>query len=215
MSNRAIYAIIAVVAVAAIAGFYLMIRGDSDAAPTAQATKPAERSGAGSSGFAPSDRGPAQIPGRDPQLPPGTPDDLPPKVKEYAANGAIVRDHRSGSRTPIEPDPNAAPPNGRKLEPTLTKSIADRVRDVMHECVAAMPANVRGERPRLEGLINIAIKDKVVSIKAAQLVVKDVIGDAAETTRKCIETKSLAVTQAAGDEPDLPSYDINLSFNLI
>lgn len=213
MSNRAIYAIITVVALAAIAGFYLMMRGDGEAeAPRAKDPRVTE-----GTAFTGSGHGPAQLPGREPQLPAGSnaPGDLPDKVKEYAANGAIIRDHRTGSHAPIELDPNAAPPNTRKLEPTLTKSIADRVRDVMHECVANLPANLRGERPRLEGLIKIAIKDKVVTVQKAELAVKDVIGDAAETTRTCIEQKSLAVTQAAGDEQDLPSYDINLSFTLI
>ncbi len=212
MSNRAIYAIIALVAAAAIAGFYLMMRGDSEG----ETAKPKDPRVTERTGFTGSGHGPAQIPGAQPQLPAGSAAaDLPDKVKEYAANGAIIRDHRTGSHAPIELDPNAAPPNSRKLEPTLTKAIADRVRDVMHECVASLPANLRGERPRLEGLINIAIKDKVVTVNKTSLAVKDVIGDAAETTRKCIEQKSMAVTQAAGDEPDLPSYDINLSFTLI
>lgn len=212
MSNRAIYAIIALVAAAAIAGFYLMMRGDSEG----EVAKPKDPRVTERTGFTGSGHGPAQIPGAQPQLPAGSAAaDLPDKVKEYAANGAIIRDHRTGSHAPIELDPNAAPPNSRKLEPTLTKAIADRVRDAMRECVASLPANVRGERPRLEGLINIAIKDKVVSVNKTSLAVKDVIGDAAETTRKCIEQKSMAVTQAAGDEPDLPSYDINLSFTLI
>lgn len=213
MSNRAIYAIITLVAVAAIAGFYLLMRGDGDPAETPEVKDPrvTERTG-----FSGSGHGPAQIPGAEPRLPAGSAAaDLPDKVKEYAANGAIIRDHRTGSHAPIELDPNAAPPNTHKLEPTLTKAIADRVRDVMHECVATLPANLRGERPRLEGLINIAIKDKVVSVNKTSLAVKDVIGDAAETTRRCIEQKAMAVTQAAGDEPDLPSYDINLSFTLI
>jgi hypothetical protein len=211
MSNRAIYAIIAAVALAAIGGFYLMLRGDGDAVEVTAAKK-AEPGG----GFTGPGHGPAAVPGTQPRLADGSDTrDLPDKVKEYAANGAIIRDHRTGSHAPIDLDPNAAPPNTRKLQPTLTKAVSDKIRDVMHECVATLPANVRGERPRLEGTINIAIKDKVVSINKAQLAVKDVVGDAAEATRTCIETKSMAVTQAAGDEQDLPSYDINLSFTLI
>ena len=212
MSNRAIYAIIAAVALAAIGGFYLMLRGDGDAVETT-ASKSGKPEGGGFTGPG---HGPATVPGAEPRLPAGSDArDLPDKVKEYAANGAIIRDHRTGAHGPIDLDPNAAPPNSRKLQPTLTKAVSDKIRDVMHECVATLPATARGERPRLEGTINIAIKDKVVSINKAQLAVKDVSGDAAETTRTCIEKKSMAVTQAAGDEQDLPSYDINLSFTLI
>jgi len=211
MSNRAIYAIIAVVALAAIGGFYLMLRGDGD--PELARREHKDPGG----GFTGPGHGPAAVPGAQPSLPAGSGSsglELPDKVKEYAANGAIIRDHRTGAHGPIDLDPNAAPPNTIKLQPTLTKAIADRIRDVMHECVATLPANVRGERPRLEGTVNIAIKDKMVSVNKAQLAVKDVTGDAAETTRSCIEQKSLAVTQAA-DEQDLPSYDINVSFTLI
>ena len=212
MSNRAIYAILAVVALAALGGFYLMLRGDGDAAVTT-ATKESKPEGGGFTGAG---HGPATVPGQQPRLPDGSASlELPEKVREYAANGAIVRDHRTGSHDPIDLDPNAAPGNTRKLQPTLTKAVSDKIRDVMHECVAALPANVRGERPRLEGMINIAIKDRVVSVTKAQLAVKDVTGDAAETTRTCIEQKSMKVTQAADDEQDLPSYDINLSFTLI
>ncbi len=214
MSNRTIYAIIAVVALAAIGGFYLMLRGDGDA-PSVTATKDGKPAGGGFTG---SGHGPATSPNQPSLTAPAAGSDsreLPDKVKEYAANGAIIRDHRTGSHAPIELDPNAAPPNERKLQPTLTKAIADKVRDVMHECVANLPANVKGERPRLEGTINIAIKDKVVSVNKTALAVKDVTGDAAEATRTCIEQKSMAVTQAAGDEKDLASYDINLSFVLI
>lgn len=211
MSNRAIYAIIAVVALAAIGGFYLMLRGDSDAEVTATKDR---KAAPGGGGFTGAGHGPAGGPA--PQLPAGSDSrDLPDKVKEYAANGAIIRDHRTGSHAPIDLDPNAAPPNSRKLQPTLTKAVADKIRDVMHECVATLPANARGEKARLEGTITIAIKDKVVSVSKTALAVKDVTGDAADATRTCIETKSMTVTQAAGDEQDLPSYDINLSFNLI
>ncbi len=211
MSNRAIYAILAVVALAAIGGFALMLRGDGETAETTamKGTKPAP-----GGGFTPSGQGPAAAPGQ-PSLPAGSADDLPDKVREYAANGAIVRDHRTGAHAPIDVDPNAAPPNSRKLQPTLTKAVADKIRDVMHECVATLPANARGERPRLEGTIDIAIKDKVVSVNKAALAVKDVTEAAAEATRACIETKAKTVTQAAGDEQDLPSYEINLSFTLI
>lgn len=213
MSNRAIYAIIAVVALVAIGGFYLILHDGDDRAETTAAKEP---NATGGGGFTGAGHGPAPRPGQQPTLPAGSDaNDLPDKVREYAANGAIIRDHRTGSHAPIELDPNAAPPNQRKLQPTLTKAIADRVRDVMHECVATLPANVKGERPRLEGTVTIAIKDKVVTVNKTALAVKDITGDAAETTRTCIEQKAKSVTQAAGDEPDLPSYDINLSFTLI
>jgi hypothetical protein len=141
--------------------------------------------------------------------------ELPERVKEYASNGAIVRDHRTGTHAPIDVDPNAHPQNDRKIDPDLTKAVADQVRGVMHDCVQTLPASARGDNPRLEGTLTIAIANKQVLVNKAQINLRDVNGDAAETTRRCIEQKSLALTHDAGAEADLPSYDINLSFTLL
>ncbi len=212
MSNRVIYTIMAVVVIAAVIGVYVMAQGSAEEPPvTVDKPKPT------GTGFA----GPGHGPATSPSLPPApgsgsaAPDDLPPRVKEYAANGAIIRDHRSGTHAPIDLDPSATPANTHKLQPTLTKAVADRVREVMHACVVHLPASARGSNPRLEGTINIAIKAKQVSINKAAINVRDVNGEAAEATRQCIEQNSLTITQPAGDEEDLSSYDITLSFALI
>jgi hypothetical protein len=126
------------------------------------------------------------------------------------------RDHRTGTRTAFETgDTMPAPANNRRLQPTLTKAIADRVRDVMHGCVKTLPAGAKGANPRLEGSINIAITSNQVSINRADLVIKDVSGDPAETVKQCIVDGTKAITQPAGDELDLASYDITLSFALL
>ncbi len=213
MSNRAIYAIMAIVAIAAVIGIYVLAQGSNEDPPVAADKAKPTTPGTGFTG-------PGHGPAASPSLPGGgsgsaIPGNLPDKVKEYAANGAIIRDHRSGTHAPIDLDPNARPANTHKLQPTLTKAVADRVREVMHECVATLPASARGTNPRLEGSINIAITAKQVSINKASINVRDVNGDAAEVTRQCIEQKSLAITHPAGDEDDLTSYDINLSFALI
>ena len=213
MTNRTIYAIMAVVGVAALAGLWVMVQGDPDAPEPKKSSRGSQWGSESKSGFT----GPGHGPAGRPNLPQTGSSglELPEKVKEYAANGAIIRDHRTGARGTFEPGSNIAPPNSRKLEPTLTKAVADRVRDAMHDCVKTLPTEARGEKPRLEGTINIAIKDKQVSISRADLRVKDVAEEAAETTRQCIVQKSQQITQSAGDEPDLESYDINLSFALI
>lgn len=213
MSNRTIFAIMAVVGVAALAGLWWMVQGDPDAPETKTSSRGSQWGTETKSGFTGAGHGPAGRPTLPQTGSSGL--ELPEKVKEYAANGAIIRDHRTGARGTFEPGANIAPPNGRKLEPALTKAVADRVRDVMHDCVKSLPPEARGEKPRLEGAINIAIKAKQVSINRADLRVKDVIGDAAETTKQCILQKAMSITQAAGDEADMDSYDINLSFALI
>ena len=214
MSNRAIFALMAVLGLAAIAGLYVMVRPSGD---DAEVTTTKASGSAVPDGFAGSGHGPQGGKPLDPSLPSvgSSGRELPDKVKEYAANGAIIRDHRSGTRAPFEPNGTPAPGNDRKLPSTLTKSIADRVRDVMHDCVKSLPDGARGEKPRLEGSINIAIKANQVSINKTDINLRDVNGDAAETTRRCIVDRAMTITQAAGDEPDLASYDINLSFVLI
>ncbi|MBA3463402.1 MAG: hypothetical protein H0T46_25830 [Deltaproteobacteria bacterium] len=211
MSNRTIFAIMAAVAVAAIVGLWFAIKGGGDEVkPTVTSAK-----GSGSGAWVGTQHGPAGGRPLDPSLPTPPGSKPPENPKAYSVNGAIVHDMRSGNHEPFTPSANPAPANNRKLQPTLTKAIADRVRDAMHECVKLMPDGVRGEKPRLEGSINIAIKDKKVLINKADLIVNDVNGDAKEATRQCIAGKTMAITHAAGEEADLESYDINLSFTLI
>lgn len=212
MSNRAIFAIMGALAAAALVGLWFLVKGDPEGVETTPSRGSQFGTETKNSGFTGAGHGPAQAPALPQTGSSGL--ELPEKVKQYAANGAIISDHRTGSRGTFEPADNPAPPNGRKLDPTLTKAIADRVRDVMHDCVKTLPTEARGEKPRLEGSINIAIKAKQVSINRADLRVQDVNGDAAETVKQCIVGKSASITQTA-DVADLESYDINLSFNLI
>ena len=213
MRNRTVYAIMAVVGIGALAGLWVMVQGDPDAPEPPKPSRGSEYGTVTKTGFGGPGHGPA---GRRPDLPQvGSAGSADAPPTEYAVNGAIVRDRRTGNRPPFEPNADIAPPNKRKLQPTLTKAIADRVRDVMHECVKDMPREARGERPRLEGTINIAIKAQQVSVSRAELRVRDVAEAAAERTRQCIVQKSQTITHAAADEADLESYDINLSFTLI
>lgn len=214
MSNRAIYAIMALVALGALAGLYFLVQGDPEPDGGKTGSGRTGSATATGGGFTGPGHGPAGSTS-SPTLPAGDGSDLPEKVREYAANGAIIRDHRTGTHAPIDVNPNIHPPNARKISPNLTKDVADQVRAVMHECVVSMPDGVRGEKPRLEGSINIAIKDKQVSVVKTSINLRDVNGDGAETTRQCIEQKAMAITHPAGDEQDLPSYDITLSFALI
>ena len=52
-------------------------------------------------------------------------------------------------------------------------------------------------------------------MNSANINVRGVTGDAAESARQCILQKSMAIKQTAQGEADLPSYDIQLSLNLI
>lgn len=212
MSNRSIYMIMAAITLVAVLGLWFLVKGSDDDAPKATT---AAAPGSAQSGFTGPGHGPAASPG-GPALPveSGSAGELPAKVKEYAANGAIIRDHRSGTHETFEGGSDATPANTRTLQTALTKAVADKVRDAVHECAAQVPASARGEDSRLEGSINIAIKDNKVVVNQANINVRGVT-DGADAARACIVQKSLAITQPAGDEADLASYDINLSLSLI
>lgn len=212
MSNRAIFAIMTAFALAAIGGLWFLLKSGDEPATA----KPSSGAGSAATGFAGSNHGPAQTPEAPKLTPSGQPipDDLPPKVKEYAANGAVIRDHRSGTHETFDDNGSGAPATGgRRIDVAITKAVSDKVRDAVKECAAAAPQGALTDG-KLEGVLNIAIKDKRVAVNQASLNVRGVSGDAAEAVRACVVAKAAGITQAAENEADLPSYDITLSLAL-
>lgn len=132
-------------------------------------------------------------------------------VREYTVGGVRVRDHRKGDHPKLDVPPNIHPPGGRKIASTLTSDLAQLARAVMNECVAKIPKEARGGSPRLEGQITIAIRDKQVTVTAATMQLREVVGASSDEAKQCIEQRSLGIT-APADEADLSGYTINLSF---
>lgn len=144
-----------------------------------------------------------------PSAPPRAP------VTDYMVGGVRIRDHRSGDRTPSAVPPTIHPPEGRKIPSQLTSDVAQKVRAVMTECAASLPAHARGAEPRLEGTIAIAIKDHLATVTRAVVQLRDVSADAASAVERCIEQRSPGVATSAGDEADLEAYSIALAFRLL
>jgi hypothetical protein len=141
------------------------------------------------------------------------PQDAP--ATDYMVGGrARIRDHRSGARTDDVPAP-IHPPEGRKIPSQLTSAVAQRVREVMNECAASLPAHARGAQPRLDGTIAIGIKDQRATVTRAAVQLRDVSADAAQPIAHCIEQKSIGVETSAGDEADLEAYSITVAFRLM
>lgn len=136
------------------------------------------------------------------------------KVSEYTIGGVRVRDHRSGDRAPVDIPPAIHPPEGRKIPSQLTSGIAQRLRTVMAECAASVPAEARGAASRIEGEIQIAIKDHHATITSATYQARDVDGEAQGAIKRCMEQKSVGVATPSGDEADVEGYAITLSFRL-
>lgn len=210
MSKRALV-LGGVVMIGAAIGLWVLLRGgDAPASPGS-----AERAGGSEASRetpTPTDRQNTDTP----SLPPGTvaTPGASGDYTEYTVGGRKVRDHRKGNRTPIDLPPSISPPTGRKIQPTLTAAVGNQMRDVMHECAASIPQEARGERPRLDGLVVISIKDHVLSVGTATVQLRDVVGASVAPVKQCIEDKARAITQPAPDEGDLPTYDITISFTL-
>jgi hypothetical protein len=98
-------------------------------------------------------------------------------------------------------------------KPTLTHELAQQVKAVMRDCVKSLPADARGEAPKLEGQITIAVKDQKASITKSLVQLRDVKeGDALTAAKQCIESKSIGIGAPASAVPNLDAYTINVSF---
>lgn len=131
---------------------------------------------------------------------------------EQTVGGMKVRDHRRGDNAPIDIPPNVHPPGGPEIPSTLTHELSQQVKTVLRDCVASLPADARGELPKMDGQITIAVKDQKASITKSLVVFRDMKeGDAVTAAKQCIESKTIGIGAPAADVPNLDAYTINLS----
>jgi hypothetical protein len=134
--------------------------------------------------------------------------------REYAVGDTPIRDHRAGDNKPIDIPPNIHPNDSRLIPSALTHDISQKVKAARKDCVKDLPEEGRGEKPRMEGQILIAIKDKTLSVTQATIQLRDLdgLGATAEAAKQCVEAHAVGLSTIAPDEADLESYSINLSF---
>lgn len=137
-----------------------------------------------------------------------------PGYTETVINGVRVRDHRRDKTKPIDVTTGGRPPDARKIQPSLTADISNRMLPVVRECGAGVPPEARGPKPRVEGEVVIAIRNKQVHVTKAAVQLTDVVGASLEPTKQCLEQKLVGLTMPAGDEADLEDYTITLSYGL-
>ena len=130
-------------------------------------------------------------------------------------DGKIVRDHRKNPSPIDKIPPTIHRPGGPQIKSTTTHDITQQMVKVLNECAKAVPKAARGPKPRAEGQIVVAIKDKQVAITKALVKLRDVEGEIVEPTQRCIEEKSVGLTTSAKDEADVEGYEISISFALI
>lgn len=211
--------IIAVVAVAAAGLLLWMILRSGDEDPAASPQQTAAGPAAPSGG-----RAAAGEAGERPSLPStATPEqgrrrrgsgDEARTTTETIINGVRVRDHRRDRSKPIVLPSRPPPAHSRKIPPELTREISNRILPIVRECASQVPPEARGERPRVEGQVVIAIKSQQVQLSEATIEITGVVGAPLETAKQCIRDKALVVTVPAGEEADLADYPIRLSYTL-
>ena len=132
---------------------------------------------------------------------------------EYMVGDTKVRDHRSGSNVPRDIPPNPHPANARDLPSELTHAISQQVKNQIYACAAAVPKDVKGDKPKVIGQLNVAIKDHKLSIIGMSLETRDINDEAAATALKqCAQEKSAGFTSPAKDQDDIADYNIQLNF---
>jgi hypothetical protein len=134
-------------------------------------------------------------------------------VKEYMVGDVKIRDHRSGSNVPRDIPPNPHPANARDLPAELTHAISQQVKNQIYACAGAVPKEVKGDKPKVIGQLNVAIKDHKLSITGMSLETRDITDEAAATALKqCAQEKSAGLTSPAKDQDDITDYNIQLNF---
>jgi hypothetical protein len=147
--------------------------------------------------------------GDHPALPQPAPGENP---RDYVVGDIRVRDHREGDHKPLDVPPNPHPIEGPKIPSTLTHEISQKLRAHVMTCTASLPKDARGEKPRVEGQIIIAIKDHKVTITKSTMQLRDVSGESVEPTKQCIEQKALGIENSAPEQSDVDNYSINVTY---
>lgn len=147
--------------------------------------------------------------GERPAIPDPPPGENP---RDYAVGDVRVRDHRSGDRQLLDIPPNMHPADSRRIPSTLTHEISQKVRDVMMQCVADVPREARGDKPRLEGQIAVSIKNQQLTVTGSTMHLRNMSGQSVEPAKQCIEQKSVGLVNPAPDQDDLDNYTINITF---
>lgn len=196
-----------VVVAAGATGWFLFNESEPAVAEPTVA-KPAEKPAAGSS--------PAKTPKLDPSPDVTATAEQPAKkelpTREYYVDGKRIRDHRPEGTPPLDLPPVIRPPDARKMKAQSTGMITKAVRLVMRECVAQIPPDERtGEKPKMDAVVVVAVKNKTARVTKATIQLRDVRGSASDAAKSCIENNVLGVAEGV-DEADLESYDISTSF---
>jgi hypothetical protein len=198
-----------VVVGAGAAGWFLFNKSDPEvvadptpAAPTAEKAPPPAK---------PSNKPPENEVTVSPTTDPATAEKKPPR--EYYVDGKLIRDHRSGDKPPIDLPPVIRPPDARTMKPQSSNVLSKAIRVVLRDCTRAIPPEERtGDKPKVEAVVTVTVKDKGAKVTKSTVQLRDVRGSAADAAKSCIENTLLSVQEGV-DELDIESYDITTQFS--
>jgi hypothetical protein len=199
--NRGVLAVAAVAVLVAVIGLLVLLRTDGGD-PERTRQSPADSSGVQKI---------AETASGKPRIPSAA----RPEVTEYRVGDVRVRDHRTGEHGPVPIARRPLPrPDGREIPSRLTSDLGQRVRSVVWQCVAAVPADARGAGARAEGQILVSIKDHQATVTAATLQLRNVAETAQPEFDQCLARSAVGLVASAGNESDLDDYSITLSLTL-
>jgi len=136
------------------------------------------------------------------------------QVTETVVNGVRVRDHRKDKSKPFTMPEQIRAPGTRRIAAEVNQAISSQVLPIVRACVASVPADAKGAKPKVEGEMIVSIKGHQVRVGSVSVELADITGAAVEATRQCIQQKAIGLTAAAPDEDDLENYPIHLSISL-
>ncbi len=206
---KALLALAGLLVVAGVAAVLVMSSNSDD---------PSKAKVASGSNVAPTTSPSGTVATPSPSLQPSLPvEPSPPGVapiqKEYMVGDVKVRDHRTGEHKQVDLPPNIHPANGPSLPSELTHDISQQVKNKMIACAKSMPREIRGDKPKVDGQLQVAIKDHVLSITSLSLQVRDITdATASDALAKCVQESSTALTSVAKDQADVADYGISLTF---
>jgi len=136
------------------------------------------------------------------------------------AGQPVVHDHRSPVPAASEPPPpppseppaTIPPPSPDRAAATqITQVLSRRLPPALQECAANLQPSQHGARSRIQGEIQIAIKDHQATITSATFQLRDVNDAVQDEIKRCLVQHAVGVTAPAGDEADIDNRAISVS----
>lgn len=132
-------------------------------------------------------------------------------MRETVIDGVRIRDHRGDAAVADDLPPALHRPSGRRLPATLTHEVSARILAAIAPCAEAVPREARGDKPRIEGVVDVAISDGQLAITKASIKLREVVGAAVAPTEQCMSDAVVGL-RLATEEPAVASYALNLRY---